>query len=683
MDINHIPGLGKKRIEILRAADITDIPSLLRNIPRNWLDRTRINTVASCTPDENAVIVGSISRCGPIFGKRNRFQACLRDASGEITLVFFSAVQYWQKRVTPGTRWVAIGKVQNFRGPQMVHPELQPLDIEEDFQGGIVPVYPISEDMRESRMEQAFFRKLYTQVFAAPWLHLQDACPSPLLAALGFRTELENLQWLHLPKSMGQVFQGRRQLKVMELLPLCLRMAQRRRRMQNQGAARKLDLPCMELARKTLPFSLTQGQDAGLAKILAGLSAPRQFHALLQGDVGSGKTVVAMLAMLALCGNGIQCAIMVPTDILARQHLQSMQKFFEQAGLRITLFVGASKGAERREILQGLADGTIHAVIGTHALFSTEVEYRSLGFVIVDEQHRFGVQQRERLLAKGKAPDLLVMSATPIPRSLAMTLYGDLDAITIRDKPPGRLPVKTRLVENAKRDDLKGFLLKECLAGNQAYWIVPLVEDSEESDARSAESLALELVGFSKQWRVGVVHGRLAEDERDRVLGAFSRGELHVLVSTTVVEVGVNVPNANLMVIDQPERFGLAQLHQLRGRVGRSNIQAWCFLIADINNSAHERLEGFTTTTDGFDIAEMDLRFRGAGNLEGSEQSGSWVLRWFDWVEDQKLIEEVLEISNKILDNGFQFDSETLQAIEIWFQGKNQQLPEKNADCIH
>jgi ATP-dependent DNA helicase RecG len=253
----------------------------------------------------------------------------------------------------------------------------------------------------------------------------------------------------------------------------------------------------------------------------------------------------------------------------------------------------------------------------------------------------------------------------------------------MREKPPGRKPVKTRLVETAKRDDLKGFLRKECLAGNQAYWIVPLVEDSEESDAHSAESLAEELTAFAKDWSVGMVHGRMAEDARDQVLGAFSRGELHVLVSTTVVEVGVNVPNANLMVIDHPERFGLAQLHQLRGRVGRSEVQAWCFLIADSNNSAYERLEAFTTTLDGFEIAEMDLRFRGAGNLEGSEQSGSWVLRWFDWVEDQKLIEEVIGVSEKILDNTFQFGTETLLGIETWYQGKSLQLPEKHHDGVH
>lgn len=683
VDLTHIPGLGAKRIEVLEGAGIRDLPSLLRNIPRSWLDRTQLNSISTCKPESTAVLVGSISRCGPVFGKRPRFQAWLRDSTGEISLLFFSAVAYWKKRITPGTRWVAIGRVQSFKGLQMVHPELQPLDGEEEFQGGIVPVYSISETMRASRMEQGFFRKLYAQVFQAPWLRLHDACPTPLLQNLGFQPELQNLRRLHQPRTMVDVYQGRRQLKVMELLPLCLRMAQRRRRMQNQGLSRAVDSLVVSEIRALLPFSLTEGQSKALDQILAGIEAPRQFHALLQGDVGSGKTVIAMLAMLGLCAKHTQCALMVPTDILARQHLQTLRPWFDHAKLRIALLVGSMKSAERNEILRGLADGTIDAVVGTHALFSADVEFRNLGFAIVDEQHRFGVQQREALLAKGKTPELLVMSATPIPRSLAMTLYGDLDAIIIRDKPPGRKPVKTRVMESGKRDDLKGYLLKECLAGNQAYWIVSLVEDSEESEAHSTESILSELQSFSSDWKVACVHGRMDEITRDATLTAFSQGKLHVLVSTTVVEVGVNVPNANLMVIDQPERFGLAQLHQLRGRVGRGETQAWCFVIADQANPARERLEGFAGTTDGFEIAEMDLRFRGAGNLEGSEQSGSWVLRWFDWLEDQKLIEEVLATSEKILSGETPFDPETQLAIEEWFSGKSKALPEKNADGIH
>lgn len=683
MDLTHVPGLGAKRIEVLEAADIRDIPSLLRNIPRSWLDRTHLNTIATCKPDQTAVIVGSISRCGPVFGRRKRFQAWLRDSTGEISLLFFSAVPYWQKRITPGTRWVAVGKVQSFKGLQMVHPELQPLDAEDEFQGGIVPVYSISELMRSSRMEQGFFRKLYAQLFQAPWLHLHDACPSELLQSLGFLPELQNLRRLHQPRSMVDVYQGKRQLKVMELLPLCLRMAERRRRMLSQGKGRSIDRLAVSEIRALLPFSLTLGQSQALDSILNGIEAPRQFHALLQGDVGSGKTVVAMLAMIGLCKKNSQSAIMVPTDILARQHLQSLRPWFERANLRIALLVGSMKTTERNEILRGLADGTIDAVVGTHALFSADVEFRNLGFAIIDEQHRFGVQQREALLAKGTTPELLVMSATPIPRSLAMTLYGDLDAIIVKDKPPGRKPVKTRVIESGKREDLKGYLLKECLGGNQAYWIVSLVEDSEESEAHSTDSILAELQDYSTQWKVACVHGRMDETTRDATLTDFAQGKIHVLISTTVVEVGVNVPNANLMVIDQPERFGLAQLHQLRGRVGRGDAQAWCFLIADQGNSARERLEGFSSTTDGFEIAEMDLRFRGAGNLEGSEQSGSWVLRWFDWLEDQKLIEEVLETAENILTGKLPFDPDIQLQIEEWFSGKSRTLPERNADGIH
>jgi ATP-dependent DNA helicase RecG len=683
MDLSHIPGLGKKRIEVLATAGITDIPTLLRNIPRNWLDRTQLNTIAQIEPDSTVVLVGTISRAAPVFGKRPRFQAYLRDATGEILLVFFSAVPYWQKRLGIGSRWMVVGKIQEFRGFQIVHPELQPLDAESEFEGGIVSVYSISEEMRASRMEQAFFRKLYTQLFEAPWLKLRDACPTPLLAALKFKSELENLRRIHLPKSMGEVFQGRRQLKVMELLPLCLRMVQRRRRMAGQGLARSIDRALIKKNISGLPFALTRDQSFALETILTGMESTRQFHALLQGDVGSGKTVVAMLAMLGLAAKGTQCAIMVPTDILARQHIQTMRPWFEQAGLRLSLLVGASKGAERNEILQSLANGTIHVVVGTHALFSNDVQYHSLGMVIIDEQHRFGVQQREALLAKGQKPELLVMSATPIPRSLAMTLYGDLDAVVIREKPPGRKPVKTRMVESSKRDDLKAFLLKECKTGNQAYWIVSRVEDDEESEAHSVESLDEELAGYSKEWRVACVHGRMDESERNHILAEFSKGKIQVLVSTTVVEVGVNVPNANLMVIDQPERFGLAQLHQLRGRVGRGETQAWCFLVADPANSAYERLQAFTTTLDGFEISEMDLKFRGAGNLEGSEQSGSWILRWFDWVEDQPLIEEVIRISEKIIDQEIEFDEATRFEIEDWYAGQSKASPVKHDDGVH
>lgn len=668
MDLSGIAGLGPKRLSALEEAGIHSLPDLLYNIPRTWLDRTRVDPIATCRPDSRVVLVGTIVRAGVLRGRRSRFSATLRDESGSIELLFFSGVAQLSKRLEAGSRWVVMGKVSKFRNLQLVHPELQPMDEGEDFSGGMTPIYTITESMRKQRMENRFFVKLYTQVFKLPNLHLPKAAPQELTEFLGLRPVLDNLRRLHLPSSYGEAMQGRRQLKILELLPFCLRMSRRRRLLSARGRERRLDLGLVMNARSSLPFVLTDAQERSLERILAGLGGKSQFHALLQGDVGSGKTVVAMLAMLAVCGAGEQTALMVPTDILARQHYQSLKPYFDAAGLRLGLLLGAMGASERRQLLAELNMGLVNAVIGTHALYSADVAFASLGFAIIDEQHRFGVRQREALLAKGEAPDLLVMSATPIPRSLAMTLYGDLEAIVLAEKPPGRKPVKTRLVDPAKREDMKAFVLQEALGGNRCYWVVSRVEIADEGETLSVAEVQEELQNFSPSWRIGVVHGQMDESERDAELTRFAAGETQVIVCTTVVEVGVNVPAANIMVIDQPDRFGLAQLHQLRGRVGRGSAQAWCFLNCAPNHTARERLEGFASTEDGFAIAEMDMRERGAGNLEGSEQSGSWVFRWFDWIEDQELIEKVLELSDQLLDNKPAFPPEVLQKLQDWYQ---------------
>jgi ATP-dependent DNA helicase RecG len=335
---------------------------------------------------------------------------------------------------------------------------------------------------------------------------------------------------------------------------------------------------------------------------------------------------------------------------------------------------------ERRNILEGLKSGEINAVVGTHALFSNDVEFNNLGFVIIDEQHRFGVRQREALLEKGNKPDLLVMSATPIPRSLAMTFYGDLEIIVLSEKPPGRIPVKTELKGNQVREEMKGYLYKKSFADNRCYWVVSRVQEDEFGEAASAGNIYDELKKFKSDWKIAVVHGQMQETERNANLAAFAKGEISMLVCTTVVEVGVNVPEANLMIIDRPEGFGLAQLHQLRGRIGRGNMKAWCILLCEKDNPAYARLEKFAQTNDGFDIAEMDLQNRGAGNLEGSEQSGSWILQKFDWLQDQPLIEKTINAANQILDNKPNFSQEILQKIQDWYNDKKF---EKLEDGVH
>ena len=700
MDISQLPGLGPKRIEALRKAGLTSIAELLYNIPRSYLDQTKVTRIADCKAGEKVVLIGKIIRSGIVRGRKSRFVATLADGTGEIQLLFFNAASFWSRKIKNDSRWLVSGQVGEYRGLQITHPDMQSFDEDEEFSGCIQPIYSISEACRESRMEQKFFRNLYKTIFKFPNLSLPGLCPRELTDYLHFSPVIENLRTLHQPQEFPAIYKAKREMKVLELLPFCLRMVKRRENQKLRGHERQIDLGSVMAARARLPFELTGGQERALDTIVAGLNGKKQFHALLQGDVGCGKTVVAMLAMMAVCGTKPaegsalreQCAMMVPTDILARQHYKTLKPFLEAAGLHVQMLVGATPAAERRVILGELQMGLVNVVIGTHALFSNDVTFANLGFVIIDEQHRFGVGQREALLAKGNYPDMLVMSATPIPRSLAMTLYGDLKVISIKDKPAGRKPIKTRLVNAAKRDDMKKFICNEAAGGNLCYWIASRVGTDDEGGARSVDDIVDELrvyiagpgcaVPGVATLKVAGVHGQMDEAERDGIIAQFAAGKIQILVATTVIEVGVNVPAANLMVIDQPDRFGLAQLHQLRGRVGRGNAQAWCFLMipeGDAAESSMERLSQFAATEDGFEIAELDLKTRGAGNLEGNEQSGAWVFRWFDWIHDQELISQTLERAEHILKDGSAFNETAKEKIQTWYNEK----PSANEDGVH
>ena len=706
MDLSNLPGLGPKRVEKLSKSGLNTVADLLYNIPRTYLDQTKVTKIADLHDGERAVVIGIITRAGIVKGRMSRFMAVLTDGTSEISLLFFRGTRFIASRVKPGTRWLVSGTVGSYRGLQLVHPDMQPFDEGEAFNGQILPVYPISEICREAKMEQRFFRNLYKTIFNFPGLTLPNACPRELTDYLHFAPVMDNLRALHMPKDFDSIYKAKRELKILELLPFCLRMVKRRENQKIRGHERQIDLGNVMAAKARLPFQLTKGQDAALNTIIDGLNGKKQFHALLQGDVGCGKTVVAMLAIMAVCGAGEQCALMVPTDILARQHFKSLKPFFDAAGIRVHLLVGATPAAEKKVILGELQMGLCNVVIGTHALFSKDVFFAKLGLVIIDEQHRFGVSQREALLAKGDYPDMLVMSATPIPRSLAMTLYGDLKVISIKEKPAGRKPIKTRLVNAAKRESMKQFICKEAAGGNLCYWIASRVnadssdysagssENSSASDssARSVDDIVNEMRSFIAAFghtdaniaklKVAGVHGQMDDSQRDEIIKQFAAGEIQILVATTVIEVGVNVPAANLMVIDQPDRFGLAQLHQLRGRVGRGNQEAWCFLMTPEGEAAEtsmERLSQFAATEDGFEIAELDLKTRGAGNLEGNEQSGNWVFRWFDWIHDQELISQTLERAEHILKDGSAFNETAKEKIQAWYNEK----PSANEDGVH
>jgi len=682
MDLSNLPKMGPKSLEALKSAGIVSLSDFLYNIPRTYLDQTKVSSIGNLHVGERAVIIGKIIRGGVIRGRGSRFVATLADGTGEITLTFFKGASYQSRRLQPGTRWLATGVVGEYRGLQMTHPDMQPMDDDEQFSGQILPVYSMTEAMTKARITQKALRNWYSVIFHFPALTLSGICPKELTDYLHFNAVLNDLRVLHKPADFDSIRKAKQELKVLELLPFCLRMVKRRESQKIRGHERQIDLGQVMLAKSRLPFNLTGGQDAALNRIIDGLNGKKQFHALLQGDVGCGKTVVALLAMLAVCGAGEQCALMVPTDILARQHFKQMKPFFEAAGMRIQLLVGATPAAEKRQILGELQMGLCQAVIGTHALFSKDVTFAKLGFVIIDEQHRFGVNQREALLSKGEYPDMLVMSATPIPRSLAMTLYGDLQVISIKEKPAGRKPVKTRLVSPDKRNDMKKFICSEAKGGNLCYWIVSRVGSDDEGNARSVEDVVNELRAFDSSVVVKGIHGQMDEEERDAILKRFAAGEVHILVATTVIEVGVNVPEANIMAIDQPDRFGLAQLHQLRGRVGRGDMQAWCFLMLPDGEAAEnslERLTQFSHTDDGFEIAELDLQTRGAGNLEGNEQSGSWVFRWFDWIHDQELIAQTLQMAENILKDKDAFNEDAREKIQLWYSEKKS----ANEDGVH
>ena len=498
MDISQLPGLGPKRIEALRKAGLASVADLLYNIPRNYIDQTKVTPIGNCHVGERVVLIGTIQRSGVVRGRRSRFVATLTDGTGSIQLAFFQGANYWARRVQNGTRWLVSGQVGDYRGLQMTHPDMQSFDEDEEFSGRIQPVYSISDACREARMEQKFFRNLYKTIFKFPSLTLPDLPPRELTDYLHFKPVMENLHTLHQPEDFPSIYKAKREMKVLELLPFCLRMVRRRENQKLRGHERQVDLGTVMAARARLPFDLTGGQASALDEIIAGLNGKKQFHALLQGDVGCGKTVVAMLAMMAVCGAHEQCALMVPTDILARQHYKSLKPMFEAAGLHVQLLVGATPAAERRVILGELQMGLVNVVIGTHALFSKDVSFANLGLVIIDEQHRFGVAQREALLAKGNYPDMLVMSATPIPRSLAMTLYGDLKVISIKEKPAGRKPIRTRLVPAEKREDMKQFICKEAAGGNLCYWIASRVGTDDEGGARSVDEIVEVLEPFRK-----------------------------------------------------------------------------------------------------------------------------------------------------------------------------------------
>ncbi|MDH7514596.1 MAG: ATP-dependent DNA helicase RecG [Bacteroidota bacterium] len=646
-----LPAIGKHRAKALETVGIRTIRDLLYYVPRRYLDRSTIVPMTDlhrCL-NQNVTCIGRVSGMLLMGRTRLRLVVTLRDEHGSMDIVFFHGLPYWKEAFSHDEVIAVSGTITQYgRRPNMVHPEIDRLQDEESFEfintGGIIPVYPSSAELeRVGLNRRAGFRRIIREALNRFAEAVEDPLESHSPDGIRARHALVPLRTaithIHRPPSHEALTDARRRLVFDEFFALALRQALRKRHTESTpGIAFQPSSPTARALVERLPFTLTRAQRKVLHEIISDLARSAPMNRLLQGDVGSGKTVVALLAMLLVVDNGYQAAMMVPTEILAEQHMRTVVKLTEGLGVPVHLLVGQQPPSYRARVMEALAAGIPCIVIGTHALIESGVVFGRLGLAVIDEQHRFGVLQRAALRRKGPAPDVLVMTATPIPRTLTMTLYGDLDVSVIDELPANRRNITTAVRFEEDRPRVWNFIRSEVKRGNRAYIVLPLVSESEKLDLKAAtQEYEMLAAGEFRDLRVGLLHGQMPSREKDETMERFVRGEIDILVTTSVVEVGVDVPDATVMVIEHAERFGLAQLHQLRGRVGRSEKQGYCILMTDKRifsrgkstpdeqiecRAARLRLETIRDTLDGFRIAEADFTIRGPGDLWGTQQSG-------------------------------------------------------------
>ena len=657
--LTTIKGIGPGREKQLHKLGITNITSLLTYFPRTYEDRRTIYRIGDLKSGMTGGVVGTVIA---VQEKRPRprlsiLEVVIADGTGPLKIVLFNQ-GYKKNFYKKGQRLYAYGKAEfQYGSMQMNTPQIENLGDGGEPDRGIVPIYALADGV-----SQFVVRSSVRNWFAANH-ELPEILPAEVREVHQYMTRYDAFKMMHFPESSERYEEARHQLAYEELFVMQSGLALLRNKEQchkgpKMGPNGDLMAQCIE----NLPFSLTGDQQRALEDIRIDMEDERPMQRLLQGDVGSGKTVVATLSLLKAIENGYQGALMAPTEILAAQHYEGITEVCGNLGITIELLTGSTTKKEKERIYEGLADGSINMIIGTHALIQEGVNFHNLGLVIIDEQHRFGVEQRARLQQKGTYPHVLIMTATPIPRTMTLSVYGDLAVSLIKEMPPGRKPVKTYVVDSSYKDRLRAFFGKEMAEGRQVYVVCPLVEESEKLDLQAAEELYLELKEyFYKAYEVGLVHGRMKPSEKDEVMNAFHRGEISLLVSTTVIEVGVNVPNATIMCIEGAERFGLSQLHQLRGRVGRGSHQSYCILVSDSKNDvSQERLKLMEQTQDGFELAEQDLLLRGSGQLFGLAQSGLPDLRVANIIKD---IEILVQARKDVLDFANNYGMEKLESV--------------------
>ena len=646
--VQFVKGVGPRRASALEGAGVRTIRDLFQYYPRRYLDRTSVTRIREIASDMKSVtVVGTIRATGIIPGrKRKRFEVQIEDEwGGRLKCVWFQGVTWISRVFEVGQKVAFHGKPQRYGGGYTIyHPDFDRLDEEGPAleTGRIISLYPGSATLEKSGLTSRSLRKILFGLFKEHGENLGDVFPSWLNEKYDLIDGRVALRAVHFPRSRDELERARHRLKFEEFffIQLMLSKLKKGNEILDGYRFRETGGLVRRFIDDVLPFQLTCSQLRAIQDIEVDTQSGRRMNRLIQGDVGSGKTVVAVIAMLSAADSGFQSVFMAPTEILAEQHYRNLKAYLEPLGIQVRLLVGGMRKAVREEILEGLAGGDISVVVGTHAVIQKGVDFRGLGMCVVDEQHRFGVLQRATLFAKGNRPHMLLMTATPIPRSLALTLYGDLDVSIMRDRPPGRKPVSTVMKWETHRDEVNAFLRTELESARQCYVVFPLVEESEKLDLKDAETGFERLRATFGQFTVDLLHGRMTSDQKEETMRRFEEGEIHLLVSTTVIEVGVDIPNATVMLIEHAERFGLSQLHQLRGRIGRGEHASTCILMAEYPRSpeADTRLRTMVRTDDGFEISEVDLKLRGAGDFFGTRQSGLPDLRIADIVTDTEIL---------------------------------------------
>ncbi len=657
--IEFLKGVGPQRAETLnKELQIFSFGDLLQHYPFRHEDRSKFYQIKELQSDLPYVqLIGEFKSFKTIgIGRKARLVGTFADETGTIEMVWFKGIQWIQKSLTIGVKYVAFGKATLFSGKfNIAHPEIE-IQTEKNTKGGYLqPIYHSTEKMKKKGMESKFFSKVMKVLLVEAVHHIEETLPNALIQQFRLVDKKTAVVAMHFPRTSQQLFQAQNRMKFEELFFVQLRLIKLKiaRTEKFKGAFINISNLLNKYYEDHLPFELTGAQKKVVKEIYADFRSGQQMNRLVQGDVGSGKTMVAFLSMLITIGSGFQCAFMAPTEILAEQHFKGLKEQASPLGIHIARLTGSTPKSERKLIHEGLMSGIITILVGTHALLEDKVQFKNLGLAVIDEQHRFGVAQRAKLWTKTKDfyPHVLVMTATPIPRTLAMTLYGDLDISVIDELPAGRKPIKTMHYRDNKRLEMFGFIEKEIEKGRQAYIVYPLIEESATLDYKDLMDGYEGITRRFPNYQISIVHGRMKAEDKDWEMQRFVKGETKIMVATTVIEVGVNVPNATIMVIENAERFGLSQLHQLRGRVGRGADQSYCVLMTGhkLSTEGRTRLKTMVDTTDGFKIAEVDLELRGPGDLMGTRQSGALDLLVSDLVKDGEILKTARVAAQDIL----------------------------------